>query len=124
MKQDFFTIEEMATILRVRVSAIRARLGRNDPALPPSRRVGGRRLFPTALYLEWREALLRTEELSASNEVTFSASIECRADGQSRLNDEVSESPAHGSGQAGTAGILDDTIEKSRSKRARRMRMA
>ena len=58
---DFFTLDEIATLLRVRVSAVRARLGRNDPGLPPSLRIGGRRLFPRALYLEWRQRLLRTE---------------------------------------------------------------
>ena len=59
--QDFYTLAEMAALLRVQVSAVRARLGRNDPSLPPSRRVGGRRLFPVALYEEWRDNLLRSE---------------------------------------------------------------
>lgn len=56
--QDFYTLAEMAALLRVQVSAVRARLGRNDPTLPPSRRVGGRRLFPVELYEEWRQNLL------------------------------------------------------------------
>ena len=59
--QDFYTLAEMAALLRVQVSAVRARLSRNDPSLPPSRRVGGRRLFPVALYEEWRANLLRQE---------------------------------------------------------------
>jgi hypothetical protein len=59
--QDFYTVAEIALRLRVRESAVRARLGRNDPTLPPSIRVGGRRLFPIALYEEWLQELLRGE---------------------------------------------------------------
>lgn len=59
--QDFYTLTEMAELLRVQVSAVRARLGRNDSTLPPSRRVGGRRLFPVALYEEWRDSLLQSD---------------------------------------------------------------
>lgn len=60
--QDFYTLVEMAALLRVQVSAVRARLGRGDPSLPPSFRVGGRRLFPVSLYEQWRDNLLRSDE--------------------------------------------------------------
>jgi hypothetical protein len=50
--EDFLTIEEIAGLLRVQVSAVRARLSRDDTSLPPSVRVGGRRLFPKSLYIE------------------------------------------------------------------------
>ncbi|MBP6901795.1 MAG: hypothetical protein KBC73_16990 [Burkholderiaceae bacterium] len=56
--EDFLTIEEIAGLLRVQVSAVRARLSRDDTSLPPSVRVGGRRLFPKSLYIEWRDSLL------------------------------------------------------------------
>jgi hypothetical protein len=60
--QDFYTLVEMAALLRVQVSAVRARLGRGDPSLPPSIRVGGRRLFPVSLYEQWRDGLFRSDE--------------------------------------------------------------
>lgn len=56
--EDFLTIEEIAALLRVQVSAVRARLPRDDASLPPSVRVGGRRLFPRSLYVKWRDSLL------------------------------------------------------------------
>ena len=56
--EDFLTIDEIATLLRVQVSAVRARLSRDDASLPPSVRVGGRRLFPRSLYVKWRDSLL------------------------------------------------------------------
>jgi hypothetical protein len=118
---DFLTIEEIASLLRVQVSAIRARLGRNDPALPPSRRVGGRRLFPTTLYLEWRENLLRTEAPSLANEVTSSASVECRDDGQQRCNNEVRELPSQRLSEVGTAGTRDGTTAEPPPKRKGQM---
>lgn len=56
--KDFLTVEEMAELLRVQESAIRNRLSRNDPTLPPSARIGGRRLFPVLAYEKWVQALL------------------------------------------------------------------
>lgn len=72
-EQDFYTLAEMALLLRVRPSSVRARLGRNDPTLPPSMRVGGRRLFPVALYEEWRENLLRQEADSIEGRTAHSS---------------------------------------------------
>lgn len=57
--RDFYTIEEIATQLRVKVSAVRGRLSQDDPTLPPSVRLGGRRLFPAAAYEEWKRNLLK-----------------------------------------------------------------
>lgn len=71
--QDFYTLAEVALLLRVRPSSVRARLGRNDPTLPPSMRVGGRRLFPVALYEEWRENLLRQEADSIQSRIAHSS---------------------------------------------------
>ena len=66
MDKDFYTVEEIATLLRVQVSAVRNRLSRCDPTLPPSLRVGGRRLFPVAGYEAWKAQLLvgRTAAMS------------------------------------------------------------
>lgn len=58
MDKDFFTVEEIAALLRVQVSAVRNRLSRCDPTLPPSLRVGGRRLFPVAAYEAWKTHLM------------------------------------------------------------------
>lgn len=58
MDKDFYTVEEIAALLRVQVSAVRNRLSRCDPTLPPSLRVGGRRLFPVAAYEAWKAQLM------------------------------------------------------------------
>ena len=62
MTKDFYTVEEIAALLRVQVSAVRNRLSRGDPTLPPSLRVGGRRLFPVAAYEKWINALVDSSE--------------------------------------------------------------
>jgi hypothetical protein len=56
--KDFYTVEEMAALLRVQTSAIRNRLSKQDATLPPSLRVGGRRLFPALGYEAWKAQLL------------------------------------------------------------------
>lgn len=56
--KDFYTVDEVAALLRVQVSAVRNRLSRRDPTLPPSLRVGGRRLFPVANYEAWKGQLI------------------------------------------------------------------
>lgn len=58
MDKEFFTIAEMAEILRVRPGTIRNRLWRNAATLPNSILVGGRRLFPRAEYEAWKQRLL------------------------------------------------------------------
>ena len=58
MEKEFFTITEMAEILRVRPGTIRNRLWRNAAALPGSVVVGGRRVFPRAEYEAWKQRLL------------------------------------------------------------------
>ena len=58
-QQDFYTIEEIAAQLRVKVSAIRRRLTEADPTLPPSIRMGGRRLFPATAYENWKAGILQ-----------------------------------------------------------------
>jgi excisionase family DNA binding protein len=52
-QKDFLTVEEIAELLRVTASSVRNRLSRGDPTLPPSLRVGGRRLFPASGYERW-----------------------------------------------------------------------
>ena len=59
MEKEFFTIAEMAEILRVRPGTIRNRLWRNTTTLPTSILVGGRRLFPRAEYEAWKRRLLQ-----------------------------------------------------------------
>jgi hypothetical protein len=57
MGKDFYTIEEMAELLRVRPGPVRNRLWRGDTTLPPSVRNGRRRLFPVAAYAAWKARL-------------------------------------------------------------------
>lgn len=65
--KDFYTVEEIADLLRVQVSAVRNRLSRGDPTLPPSLRVGGRRLFPVAAYEKWINALVDSSESNGTD---------------------------------------------------------
>ncbi|TAK93501.1 MAG: DNA-binding protein [Aquabacterium sp.] len=61
-QKDFFTVEEIAELLRVTVSSVRNRLSRGDPTLPPSLRVGGRRLFPVAAYQKWIKHMVEPQD--------------------------------------------------------------
>jgi hypothetical protein len=65
--KDFYTVEEIADLLRVQVSAVRNRLSRGDPTLPPSLRVGGRRLFPVAAYEKWINALVDSSKSNGTD---------------------------------------------------------
>jgi DNA-binding transcriptional MerR regulator len=55
--KDFYTIDEVADLLRVRPGTIRNRLWRGDATLPPSVRNGRRRLFPVVGYADWKKRL-------------------------------------------------------------------
>lgn len=44
--KDFYTVEEIATLLRISPGTVRNRLSRGKAQLPPSVLVGRRRLFP------------------------------------------------------------------------------
>ena len=57
MGKDFYTIDEMAELLRVSPGTVRNRLWRRDKTLPPSVRNGRRRLFPVTAYAAWKERL-------------------------------------------------------------------
>jgi hypothetical protein len=57
MSKDFYTIEEVAELLRVRPGTVRNRLWRGASTLPPSVRNGRRRLFPVAAYVAWKARL-------------------------------------------------------------------
>jgi hypothetical protein len=53
MTKEFYTIEEIAELLRVRPGTVRNRLSRRDRNLPPSIAIGRRRLFLVADYDVW-----------------------------------------------------------------------
>jgi hypothetical protein len=53
VSKDFYTVGEIADLLRVRPGTVRNRLWLRDPALPPSTVVGGRRLFPVTAYVDF-----------------------------------------------------------------------
>lgn len=71
--KDFYTIAEIADRLRMRVSGVRGRLKSHPPCLPPSIRVGGRRLFPRAEYEMWKGALLKNRSATAQESCDASA---------------------------------------------------
>ena len=53
MTKEFYTIDEIAELLRVRPGTVRNRLSRRDRNLPPSIAIGRRRLFLVADYEVW-----------------------------------------------------------------------
>lgn len=57
MSKDFYTIEEVAELLRFRLATVRNRLWRGDTTLPPSVRNGRRRLFPVDAHVAWKDRL-------------------------------------------------------------------
>ena len=56
--KDFYTVSEMADLLRIRSGTVRNRLWRGDHSLPPSALIGGRRLFPVDAYQAWKQRVL------------------------------------------------------------------
>ncbi|HEY1461666.1 MAG TPA: helix-turn-helix domain-containing protein [Casimicrobiaceae bacterium] len=59
MARDFYTVDEIAELLRVRPGTVRNRLWRRDAALPPSTVIGRRRLFPLRDYEAWKQRLMQ-----------------------------------------------------------------
>jgi len=53
MMKEFYTVEEIAELLRVRPGTIRNRLSHRNRDLPPSIVIGRRRLFPLSDYEVW-----------------------------------------------------------------------
>ena len=51
-ENEYLTIEEVSEKLHIRVGTARNRLSRGDP-MPPSVKIGRRRLFPTAELERW-----------------------------------------------------------------------
>jgi predicted DNA-binding transcriptional regulator AlpA len=55
MMKEFYTVEEIAELLRIRPGTVRNRLSRRARDLPPSITIGRRRLFPLLDYEQWKE---------------------------------------------------------------------
>jgi hypothetical protein len=55
MVKDFYTVAEIAELLRISPGTVRNRLWRGDRNLPPSALNGRRRLFPVAAYESWKQ---------------------------------------------------------------------
>jgi hypothetical protein len=55
MEKDFYTVDEIAELLRIRPGTVRNRLSRRDRALPPSVVIGRKRLFPLREYELWKQ---------------------------------------------------------------------
>jgi hypothetical protein len=60
MAKEFYTVEEIAELLRVRPGTVRNRLSYRSRDLPPSIVIGRRRLFPLAGYETWKQLRLMT----------------------------------------------------------------
>jgi excisionase family DNA binding protein len=58
MTKDFYTVDEIAELLRIRPGTVRNRLSRRDGHLPPSILIGRRRLFPLCDYETWKQQRL------------------------------------------------------------------
>jgi len=50
--EKYFTIQDLSELLHMQEGTIRNRLWRGDP-MPPSVRIGRRRLFRSDLFYEW-----------------------------------------------------------------------
>ena len=61
MGKDFYTVAEIAELLRVRPGTVRNRLLRRDGSVPPSTVIGRRRLFPLDAYELWKQRLLQRQ---------------------------------------------------------------
>lgn len=66
MSKDFYTVAEIADLLRVRPGTVRNRLWHGDRALPPSTVIGRRRLFPVTAYEAWKRQVLNGVACTAS----------------------------------------------------------
>jgi excisionase family DNA binding protein len=53
MTKEFYTVEEIAELLRIRPGTVRNRLSKRDRDMPPSIVIGRRRLFPLSAYDLW-----------------------------------------------------------------------
>jgi excisionase family DNA binding protein len=62
----FYTVDEVAVALRVSPGTIRNKLSRGEGAdLPPSVRLGRRRLFPQERFEAWLRAHLASDAMSS-----------------------------------------------------------
>jgi hypothetical protein len=52
--KEFYTVEEMAELLRIRPGTVRNRLLHRSEDVPPSVVIGRRRLFPVSGYEDWK----------------------------------------------------------------------
>jgi len=55
LARDFYTVSEMADLLRIRPGTVRNRLWRCAHSLPPSAVIRRRRLFPVSGYDAWKQ---------------------------------------------------------------------
>ena len=53
MTREFYTVEEIAELLRVRPGTVRNRISQRTRDVPPSIVIGRRRLFPLSDYEMW-----------------------------------------------------------------------
>lgn len=58
MTKEFYTVEEIAELLRIRPGTVRNRLSYRGYDLPPSVVIGRRRLFPLSGYETWKQLRL------------------------------------------------------------------
>jgi hypothetical protein len=61
MTKDFYTVVEIAELLRIRPGTVRNRLSRRANSVPPSTVIGRRRLFPLGAYEAWKQRLLQPQ---------------------------------------------------------------
>ena len=57
----YLTIEEVRAYLHMQVGTARNRLSRGEP-MPPSVKIGRRRLFPEDDFQEWLDSFLRNND--------------------------------------------------------------
>lgn len=65
MGKQYLSLEQISQRLHLAPGTVRNRLSRNDP-MPPSVRVGRRRLFPEDQFDAWMESRVVSQDLSVS----------------------------------------------------------
>ena len=58
MPKEFYTVDEIAELLRIRPGTVRNLLSREVRELPPSVVIGRKRLFPLHEYEVWKQQRL------------------------------------------------------------------
>ena len=64
--KKYLTIEDLSKRLHIEIGSVRNRLYRGDP-MPPSLKIGRRRLFPEDEFQVWMDSFLKSDDTAVNN---------------------------------------------------------